>query len=76
MKNKDIKKIEVNLVKGNYTDVQRVSRPSHRIYATSGNIPRPKRPKSFVIVSTSEGVFEGEVARRKGLGGEVIAEVK
>lgn len=73
---KNIKEIEINLKKDNLTDIKRISRPSRRVYSSSNEIPRPKRPRSFLIVSTSEGLFEGEEARKKGLGGEIIAEIK
>lgn len=71
-----IKEIEISLKEDNFTNIKRVSRSSRRVYASSNEIPRPKRPHSFVIVSTSEGLFRGEEARKKGLGGEIIAEIK
>lgn len=69
------KKIEIDL-KQNFIDIRRVSRPGRRVYSSSNNIPQPKRPKSMVIISTSQGVLEGEEARKKGLGGELIAEIR
>ncbi len=53
----------------------RISRPGRRVYASNGNIPKPKAYQGFIIVSTSEGLMMGEEARKKGLGGEIIAEV-
>lgn len=77
---KEVKKIEINLSKDvdedGHLDIRRVSRPGRRIYIPFASIPRPKRPKAMVIISTSKGVLDGEEARRKGLGGEVIAEVR
>lgn len=70
-----ILRIEIDLNE-HLLDIQRVSRPSRRVYTSSAGIPRPKRPKSMFILSTSKGVLEGEDARKKGLGGELIAEVK
>lgn len=66
--------IEIHL-KSNLINIKRLSRPGRRVYTTSGNIPRPKRPQSMVVISTSQGLLEGEEARKKGLGGELIAEV-
>lgn len=74
--NQNIQEIKIDLKKDNYTDIQRVSRPSRRVYASSGEIPRPRKPRAMVIISTSEGLFEGEEARKKGLGGEIIAQIK
>ncbi|KKQ18208.1 MAG: 30S ribosomal protein S8 [Berkelbacteria bacterium GW2011_GWA1_36_9] len=69
------KKIEIDLNQ-NLIDIRRVSRPGRRVYTTAGNIPRPKRPQSMLVISTSKGMFEGEEARKKGLGGELIAEIR
>jgi len=74
--NPNLKKIEITLGNYNKIDIRRVSRPGRRIYATSVNIPYKRRPQSLIIVSTSKGVLEGEAARKKGLGGEVIAEIR
>ena len=68
-------KIEINL-KPNLIDIKRISRPGRRVYTSGSSIPRPKRPQSMVIISTSQGVLEGEEARKKGLGGELIAEIR
>ena len=69
------KKIEIKL-RENMVDIKRVSRPGRRVYTTSVNIPRPKRPKSLYIISTPLGILEGEEARKKGVGGELVAEVR
>ncbi|MFA6493167.1 MAG: 30S ribosomal protein S8 [Patescibacteria group bacterium] len=69
------KRIEIDLSE-NAIDIRRVSRPGRRVYTTSVNIPRPKRPRAMVIISTSKGVLDGEEARKKGLGGELVAEVR
>ncbi len=54
---------------------QRVSRPGRRVYAAANRIPRPKNQTGMVIISTSEGLMKGEEARKKCIGGEIIAEV-
>ena len=55
--------------------VARVSRPGRRVYATRDEIPRVLGGLGVAIVSTSSGVMTGREARRKGLGGEVLAQV-
>lgn len=69
-------KIEINLLKENTIEIKRISKPGRRVYTRATNIPRPKRAKNMVIISTSRGILEGETARKKGLGGELICEVK
>lgn len=67
-------KIEIKLAQ-NKIIFKRVSRPGRRIYTSNGNIPKPKNYRGLMIISTSEGIMTGEEARKKGLGGEIIAEV-
>ncbi|MBU6423321.1 MAG: 30S ribosomal protein S8 [Chloroflexota bacterium] len=57
------------------TGVERVSRPGRRVYARRGDLPRVLGGLGIAIVSTSAGVMTGREARRKGLGGEVLAQV-
>lgn len=73
-KNPSSRQIEIEL-KQNFLNLKRVSRPGRRVYIASLKIPRPKRPRAMVVISTSQGLFEGEEARKKGLGGELIAEI-
>jgi len=75
-KNHEFKKIEIDLLKDKVIDLRRISRPGRRVYTSGANIPWPKRRQAVIIISTSEGVLAGEAARKKGLGGEVIAEVR
>jgi small subunit ribosomal protein S8 len=57
------------------TGLQRVSRPGRRTYVDHGHIPRVQGGMGTAIISTSKGVMTGHDARRKGVGGEVVAEV-
>ena len=57
------------------TGVERVSRPGRRVYATRDELPRVLGGLGTSIVSTSAGVMSGREARRKGLGGEILANV-
>lgn len=70
------KKIEIDLLKNIICDFNRISSPGRRVYTNFKNIPRPKRSRAMIIVSTPKGVLEGEEARKQGLGGEIIAEVR
>ncbi|OGL26293.1 30S ribosomal protein S8 [Candidatus Saccharibacteria bacterium RIFCSPHIGHO2_12_FULL_49_19] len=57
------------------TDIERISRPGRRVYASSKNIPIIKRGRGIVIVSTNQGLMTGDQARSKQLGGELICKV-
>lgn len=68
------KRIEIGLT-GRVLKIQRVSKPGRRVYAISSQIPRVRTPRGLFIISTSEGLLSGEEARKKGIGGEIIAEI-
>ena len=53
--------------------MRRISRPGQRIYLPYTKIKSPS--KGVKIVSTSQGLLTDKQARKKHLGGEVIAEV-
>ena len=55
--------------------LQRVSKPSLRIYCKKGEIPRIYGGLGIAILSTSQGVLTGQQAWKKGLGGEVLCYV-
>jgi small subunit ribosomal protein S8 len=55
--------------------LRRVSRPGRRTYVDAHHIPKVLGGMGTAIVSTSQGVMTGHDARRKGIGGEVVAEV-
>ena len=56
-------------------DLQRVSKPGLRRYASKRDLPRVRRGLGIAIVSTSKGVMTDRRARRAGLGGEVLCSV-
>jgi len=70
------RQIQINLSQEYSGVIHRVSRPGRRVYTSFSKIPRPQKPAALVIVSTSEGILEGEEARKKGLGGEILAEIR
>ena len=55
--------------------IKRISKPGLRIYAKSSELPRVLGGLGIAIISTSKGVVTDKVARKEGLGGEVIAYV-
>jgi small subunit ribosomal protein S8 len=57
------------------TGLQRVSRPGRRRYVAKEEVPRVFGGMGTAIVTTSSGVMTGHEARKKGVGGEVVAYV-
>jgi small subunit ribosomal protein S8 len=55
--------------------LSRVSKPGRRVYAKSHEIPSIRGGRGLMIVSTSTGVMAGHIARKRGLGGELICKV-
>ena len=55
--------------------MERVSRPGRRRYDAKDDVPRVQGGMGTAIVSTSTGVMTGHEARKKGVGGEVVAYV-
>jgi small subunit ribosomal protein S8 len=57
------------------TGIKRISRPGLRRYARHTEIPRVRSGLGTVIVSTPMGIMTGSEARKRHLGGELLAEV-
>ena|SRR5579872_4678076 len=57
------------------TSIKRLSRPGQRRYVKAGNIPKVRRGRGMVVVSTSQGIMAGDDAKAKKLGGELVCEV-
>jgi small subunit ribosomal protein S8 len=55
--------------------IRRASRPGQRWYVGAAQVPKVQGGLGTAIVSTSQGVMTGHEARRRGVGGEVVAEV-
>lgn len=55
------------------SEVKRVSRPGWRIYRGVSDIPKPRSGLGITLVSTSSGIMTDREARRKRVGGEVLA---
>ena len=52
--------------------LKRVSKPGLRVYRKKGEIPQVFGGLGISVISTSQGVMTGHVARNKGLGGELL----
>lgn len=55
--------------------IERISRPSLRIYKNKKNLPTVMAGLGIAIISTSQGVMTDRSARQEGIGGEVICYV-
>ena len=56
-------------------NLQRVSKPSCRLYCGSQNIPKVKDGMGIAILSTSRGVLSGKDAEKQNVGGEILCYV-
>ncbi|PLW78520.1 30S ribosomal protein S8 [Cohaesibacter celericrescens] len=56
-------------------EIQRVSKPGRRVYASVKNIPRIQNGLGVSIVSTPKGVMADHDARENNVGGEVLCRV-
>lgn len=57
------------------TGVKRVSKPGRRIYAKAKEIPRVQDGLGIAILSTSQGIMSDVEARKRRIGGEILAYV-
>jgi len=55
--------------------IRRVSKPGLRVYAKSVDLPRVLGGLGVAIISTSQGLLTDRQARKRGVGGEVLAYV-
>jgi len=76
LKGKKKLKLEVMLKyfngKGVIESIQRISRPSLRIYKQKHELPKEMAGLGIAIISTSRGLVTDKEARQIGLGGEII----
>ncbi|WMC19754.1 MAG: 30S ribosomal protein S8 [Enterobacteriaceae bacterium PC38] len=76
IKIKNIKKIELILKyfknKPVIENIKRISKPSLRIYKKKKNLPVVMNYLGIAIISTSKGIMTDSLARKLGLGGEII----
>jgi len=55
--------------------IQRVSRPSLRIYKKKNKLPKVMDNLGIAVISTSQGIMTDRKARKIGLGGEIVCYV-
>ena len=74
------KRLEVRLKYGPenqpvISNIQRVSRPSRRVYVGGREVPQVLGGLGINILTTPRGVMTGRAARRQRVGGEVLCEI-
>lgn len=77
---KKIRKIlEIDLIyidgKHKINGVERVSKPSRRLYTNSSHIPQVKSGYGTIVLSTPEGILTDTVAKEKNVGGEMLFKI-
>ncbi len=55
------------------TGIKRISKPGLRVFADKNDVPKVLGGLGVAIVSTSQGVITDKEARKRGVGGEVLA---
>ena len=55
------------------TGLKRISKPGLRVYAKATEMPSVLNGLGIAVVSTSEGLMTAKEAKKKNLGGEVLA---
>ena len=55
--------------------IQRVSKPSRRLYVGKHDVPRVRNGLGVAILTTPRGVLTDRDARKAGVGGEVLCYV-
>ena len=56
-------------------EIERISKPGRRVYASVRNLPRINNGLGVAIVSTPKGVMADHTARENHVGGEVLCTV-
>ncbi|RIN53822.1 30S ribosomal protein S8 [Staphylococcus simulans] len=57
------------------TGLKRISKPGLRVYAKADEVPKVLNGLGIALVSTSEGIVTDGEARKRNVGGEVLAYV-
>jgi small subunit ribosomal protein S8 len=57
------------------TNLERISKPSKRVYEAFNSIPKTLDGYGVTIVSTSKGLMTDKQARKNKIGGEIICKV-
>ncbi len=67
--------LKYNERKPQLTEIKLISKPGLRRYVKTKEVKKVLGGLGIVILSTPKGVLTGKMARKQGLGGEVICEV-
>lgn len=54
------------------TGIKRISKPGLRVYVKKDEIPKVLGGLGTAVISTSKGLMTDKLARKEGLGGEVV----
>jgi small subunit ribosomal protein S8 len=75
--NKPVLRVELKYFEGRpvIASLQRVSKPSRRVYKGKDEMPKVQNGLGVAIVSTSGGIMTERSARANGQGGEVLCYV-
>ncbi len=57
------------------TGIKRISKPGLRVYSKNEELPKVLNGLGIAIISTSKGVVTDKVARKAGVGGEILCYV-
>ena len=58
------------------TGLKRISKPGLRVYVKGEEVPKVLNGLGIAIISTSEGIMTDKEARKKNIGGEVLAYIR
>lgn len=61
--------------RGRVNGVERVSKPSRRVYAGYDELRPVRQGVGLAIISTSKGIMTGKEARKQKIGGEVLFKI-
>lgn len=61
--------------RGAIRSIKRISKPGLRVYVGKDKLPYVVNNYGIAIISTSSGLMTNKLARKKGLGGEVLCEI-
>ncbi len=57
------------------THLERISKPSRRVYVTKEEVPVVRSGLGIAVLSTSQGLMTNRQAKKLGVGGEVVCRV-
>ncbi|MEX2405294.1 MAG: 30S ribosomal protein S8 [Candidatus Paceibacterota bacterium] len=56
-------------------EVERISKPSRRLYTKANDIGKVKGGRGMYVLTTSKGILSDEDARKEGVGGELLFKI-